>query len=360
MAQSTSGSLPLGPSLTPEPNGEGDAVAARRELRLAIARHDAAPILLWAGTLVVVFSLISYAIDSTGGFVTHSLDITVGLVFIVVGLLLPRLPIPNAGVPWLTGLLITALVVALLIEEWQSPSAVAMAYILLIMVAFPPSILAWPPFVTGGVIMVIGFVITARRWTGNSAMDWAVAAVAAALIGAVLLRTRLRSIDALADVTSLAGRLATTDALTGLLNRRGLELQVPNLTANARRHGKPVFVAFVDVDGLKAANDGYGHEFGDQVITAVATAVLGAVRQGDLVARWGGDEILVAGIGTVPNEAQFSDRLHSAIQTSGIDPNAWPGTVSIGLAAAEVLGDDIDPVIKAADLDMYERRHRAR
>jgi diguanylate cyclase (GGDEF)-like protein len=197
----------------------------------------------------------------------------------------------------------------------------------------------------------------AHTWAGHNWLDWTFAAIGSVLIGALLLRARLRSIDALADATALVQRLATTDELTGALNRHGLAFQLDALAANARRLGQLIFVAFVDIDGLKRANDEYGHDFGDDVIVSVAQAVMGSVRQGDLVARWGGDELLVVGLGAAPEESAFSGRLHANIVASGIDLLRWPGAVSIGMAYGSPASMEIDDLITAADADMYQRRH---
>lgn len=349
---------PLG--LPQDTDRSQEAPAERRALRLAIVGHDAQPVLLWAGGLVLIVSLASFAIDHTGGFQTHVFDIAVAVMFVIVGLALPRLALPDAAYPWLLAAMLTLLALALLLEEWQSPSAVAMAYILLLMVAFGPSILDWAPFWVASAIILVAFALTAARWAGQITLDWTVAGVAAILLGAMLMRIRIRSVNAVADATSRARQLATTDALTGLLNRRGLQMQLPSLTANARRAGMPIFVAFVDIDGLKAANDQHGHEFGDQVIRTVAQATLSAVREGDLVARWGGDELLVAGVGAEPPDTEFSARLHRNIDNSGLDLKAWPGTVSIGMATADAPTADIDTLIRAADEAMYRRRHQTR
>ena len=87
----------------------------------------------------------------------------------------------------------------------------------------------------------------------------------------------------------------------------------------------PIFAIFVDIDGLKLANDRHGHAFGDEVIEVAGHAVLASVRGGDLVARYGGDEIVVVGIGQHPDPEAFSRRLDEHVTASGIDRARWPG-----------------------------------
>lgn len=84
--------------------------------------------------------------------------------------------------------------------------------------------------------------------------------------------------------------MAVTDPLTGLLNRRGLEAEALIVRANAARAGQRTLVAMLDVDGLKHTNDTLGHDVGDGLIAGVAARWRATVRQGDLLARVGGDE----------------------------------------------------------------------
>ncbi|GAB2686761.1 GGDEF domain-containing protein [Thalassiella azotivora] len=94
--------------------------------------------------------------------------------------------------------------------------------------------------------------------------------------------------------TRLAARLATTDPLTGLPNRRGWHEQLGRLLARAGRTGDPLVVALADVDHFKAFNDRHGHQAGDRALREVAARLTTSLRGGDLVARWGGEEIAVA------------------------------------------------------------------
>lgn len=87
--------------------------------------------------------------------------------------------------------------------------------------------------------------------------------------------------------------MATTDPLTGLLNRRGLDEEAGIVHANATRAGRSTVVALLDLDGLKKLNDTQGHEAGDGFITGVAAHWRATVRQGDLIARIGGDEFVI-------------------------------------------------------------------
>jgi diguanylate cyclase (GGDEF)-like protein len=326
------------------------------QLRLAVAKHDAPRTLTWAGCLVVGFSALGYLFDRTGGFLVHSFDIAVGVLFVIAGMALRRPRVPASIVPPVFAALMTLLVLAFLAEIWISPSELAMAYVLLVLCAFGPPTLDWRPFLAAAAVMVGASCLVSISWAGSAWLNWTLASIAAVVISGVLLRVRLRSVIALADATALAQRLATVDELTGMLNRHGLARHLPPITAMSRRLDQPVFVAFVDIDGLKAANDTHGHAFGDQVIRTVAQAVVDCVRENDLVARWGGDELVVVGLGLAPDPATFTTRIRDKVVASGLDLTQWPGHVSIGKADGRPDEDGIDRLINLADEDMYRRR----
>jgi diguanylate cyclase (GGDEF)-like protein len=101
----------------------------------------------------------------------------------------------------------------------------------------------------------------------------------------------LRVVDG-AAVERLLG-LARTDALTGALNRRGLEALLEREAARAERTGEPLTLLVVDLDGFKAVNDRHGHLWGDRVLCRVADLLASESRASDRVARLGGDEFVV-------------------------------------------------------------------
>jgi diguanylate cyclase (GGDEF)-like protein len=100
----------------------------------------------------------------------------------------------------------------------------------------------------------------------------------------------LREIAALRQEVGELDRLARTDPLTGMANRRGWDEQVDRELAQARRSGRPVSVALLDLDDFKGFNDAGGHQAGDRLLVAAAAAWQGQLRDGDVLCRWGGDE----------------------------------------------------------------------
>jgi diguanylate cyclase len=103
----------------------------------------------------------------------------------------------------------------------------------------------------------------------------------------------LREIAALRNEVRALVRLARTDPLTGLANRRGWDEQLDRELARARRSGGAVSVALLDFDNFKAFNDAHGHQAGDRLLVAAAAAWQGQLRGVDVLCRWGGDEFAV-------------------------------------------------------------------
>ena len=213
-------------------------------------------------------------------------DAIVAAVLIAWSVLLRRLTLPGTVVQWSYALSMLLVVGWLLNEFRLQPDTANMAYVVVVMAVFGSLVLAWVPFAVTAAVMVAAStaVLVASGW--GDARGWIAAYVVAVSADALLMAVRLRSLSELARARETAERLATTDALTGVLNRHGLELMAPVLVASAKRYGQPMVVWFADVDGLKAANDGYGHALGDRVIQVVADAITASTREGDLVARW--------------------------------------------------------------------------
>ena len=143
------------------------------------------------------------------------------------------------------------------------------------------------------------------------------------------------------------------DALTGALDRRagiealGFEIE------RCRRHGEPLVVAFVDVDGLKHVNDTCGHSAGDELLAEVAAALATSLRSYDLVFRFGGDEFVCC--------VDDADLLAASERFAGVKARLAAGcpgaSVSVGLAQLRP-NDTPDSIIARADAAMYASRRR--
>ncbi len=148
-------------------------------------------------------------------------------------------------------------------------------------------------------------------------------------------------------------RQATTDVVTGLANRRGF------VEAVAADRGKRSFaVLTIDVDGLKAVNDHFGHEAGDELILSVASACSAAARKDDIVARLGGDEFAIFAIGASGDDGRvIAARIQEAVSTVVVRGRRV--RASIGVAAGGPLSD-LEDVLGESDAAMYADKRRAK
>lgn len=150
---------------------------------------------------------------------------------------------------------------------------------------------------------------------------------------------RKRTTDKLRDSVRDGLRLAVIDPLTGLFNRRYAVSQLAEIAAQAQASGQTYAVMVIDLDRFKAVNDRFGHPAGDAVLTEVARRLAGNLRHGDLLARIGGEEFLIAlPEADLEMASGIAERLCHAIQETpfkitGFAPLAL--TASIGLAIGE-------------------------
>jgi diguanylate cyclase (GGDEF)-like protein len=154
---------------------------------------------------------------------------------------------------------------------------------------------------------------------------------------------------------------ATTDALTGLPNRRYFD-EYLGLLARRRRAEDQVGVLMVDIDRFKKLNDTFGHAVGDHVLREVAQAIAGAVREGDVPTRFGGEEFAV--VLRNPGEsvaAEVGERVRRAV--ADLDLRRWgvPGvSVSVGVAVATSPDDELEDVIEQADRALFRAKRAGR
>lgn len=157
-------------------------------------------------------------------------------------------------------------------------------------------------------------------------------------------------------------KMATTDSLTGLANRRAFELLVPQAIGEARRSSAPLLALLIDIDRFKEINDRHGHLAGDGVLREVAGLIRSLLRKSDIVCRWGGEEFLVvAKVADDSGGRLLAEKIRSAIEAGVFRHGkiAIPVTVSIGIAA-HVENDTPDGLIARADSALYEAKAQGR
>ncbi len=161
--------------------------------------------------------------------------------------------------------------------------------------------------------------------------------------------------DELAAANARLEALATTDALTGLPNHRATAAAIDAALTLARELARPSAILFFDIDHFKGINDVHGHAAGDTVLRELAGVARAALREGDYVGRWGGEEFVALLRATPPAEAPaIAERLRAAVagHRFGVGAGLWL-TCSIGLAAAPQDGLTSAEVLHRADLAMY-------
>lgn len=158
-------------------------------------------------------------------------------------------------------------------------------------------------------------------------------------------------------------RSAELDALTGMLNRNAIDLALSHAFIEAHKNDRPLAVLFVDVDRFKLVNDTYGHACGDQCLRHLADVLSRALRPGDLLGRYGGEEFLVLLPAPGDDQArEIGERIRQQIEESTVD---WQDqkvklTVSVGVATRLVHEQTPTQALERADRALYAAKHEGR
>lgn len=148
--------------------------------------------------------------------------------------------------------------------------------------------------------------------------------------------------------------LASTDPMTGALNRRSFFDLAEYELNRSRRYKQAFTVAYIDIDDFKKVNDRLGHHTGDELLMTVVDTIMKHIRSTDILSRFGGDEFVLLLPETAMEAAEaFLDKLMANMQQA-MDLNNWPVSFSIGAISYHTAPDSIDNVIQLADALMYE------
>lgn len=151
-------------------------------------------------------------------------------------------------------------------------------------------------------------------------------------------------------------RMARTDELTGLMNRRAFGESAGAVLRLAARHGQPIALACIDLDNFKEVNDASGHAEGDRVLRAVASVMEGYFRSTDLIGRIGGDEFAVLLPHTRGQDAEDRFReLHRRLMQEA-DARDWPIGFSVGVSSFAQPPGSVDECMQRADAMMYRAK----
>lgn len=195
----------------------------------------------------------------------------------------------------------------------------------------------------------------ADRWSGtayaNSLLPFWNAAIRLGyfVLFAVLFSRLRRSLD-------VERNLSRRDHLTGAFNRRAFEELAQREVDRSKRYGRPISLAFMDLDNFKAINDQYGHDTGDELLAVVASTLVGTVRTSDIVARIGGDEFAIVMPETSADQAHAAlEKTRSAV-SDRMAEHAWNVTFSIGVVSTTEGASQLSTLMAEADDLMYQAK----
>lgn len=191
---------------------------------------------------------------------------------------------------------------------------------------------------------------------------WLGVVVLASILLAVLAAVSVRRLRLGHRVARELERVARTDTVTGLANRRAVLERLDLELERARRTGQPLALVMADVDHFKAINDRHGHDAGDAVLVAIGERLAATLRSQDTLARWGGEEFLLLLPATgLDAGVAIAERLRRAIASAPfpVADAAEALTLTQGVAVARP-GMTAQALIKAADQALYEGKRRGR
>jgi diguanylate cyclase (GGDEF)-like protein/PAS domain S-box-containing protein len=176
----------------------------------------------------------------------------------------------------------------------------------------------------------------------------------------LLLATRLTEIDKL---QAQLREQVVRDSLTGLFNRRYLEESLTQTIARAERYQYPISLVMIDIDHFKVVNDTYGHKAGDQMLIALSDMLRNQIRKGDTICRYGGEEFVVM----MPRAsweiaAERADQWRLAFQEMQVpyEGALLNTTLSAGIAMTSAEINDIDKIMREADIALYRSKAEGR
>jgi diguanylate cyclase (GGDEF)-like protein len=176
----------------------------------------------------------------------------------------------------------------------------------------------------------------------------------------LMMRESVQQNRKLKEANETIARLARTDVLTGLANRRTLDEALQREIARAGREKRPLSMILSDLDHFKGINDQYGHLTGDQVLASAASVLENNSRPYDMAARYGGEEFVLLLPATSTDEAiAIAERIRSEVEKIAISGCPREITASFGVATW-VVGETADQFFARADFALYGAKHKGR
>ena len=283
------------------------------------------------------------------GYLDKAFLTVTGVLCMVVGVLVPRLPWHRW--PVRATLAITPFAFALIAVANTKGGASAYSYAPFFIIVFMWVGLHHHPGTSAALAPLAAAAYMAPGLLNSNAPDGALSSVTVAIPACVLIgETIAHTVSRLRRTEEELSRQALHDDLTGLANRRAFVTVGEQLLRVADRAGNTVLIVYADLDGMKAINDRHGHAAGDEALIAAARLLRETFREADLVARIGGDEFCVLMVAPASEAKVGIDRLRQAIGTrTELFP---PVALSLGVAEGKP-GCTLDDLIHRADAAMY-------
>jgi len=171
------------------------------------------------------------------------------------------------------------------------------------------------------------------------------------------------NVSELAREADALERLACSDGMTGLNNRRHFLVLAETEWSRFKRYGRPLAMLMIDIDLFKSVNDKYGHDAGDEVIKSVANVLQTHKRVSDIAGRLGGEEFaLMLPEATLDNACAAGERLKQLVANQIVTANGQdiPVTISVGVSVSHAGTAGINELLKQADLALYQAKRSGR
>lgn len=156
--------------------------------------------------------------------------------------------------------------------------------------------------------------------------------------------------------------MASTDKLTGLLNRQAFGILINKLLAGYRRNPQPISVLLADIDQFKSINDQYGHRYGDHILSRMAQLFHGILRESDIVVRWGGEEFLfILKDCNLEKAQQIAEKLRQDVEKAHFEEDGKHIRVTMSIGVSRYDGTEaIEHTISRADKGLYQAKSAGR
>lgn len=199
-----------------------------------------------------------------------------------------------------------------------------------------------------------------RRHDGSRRhIEWRITAMGPCCNSAMTLVLTQRDVTEQIEKEAQLKRLATTDMLTGLVNRSHFDAVLKSEANRQHRYARPLSLIMVDIDYFKTINDSHGHDVGDQVLVEFAHLLKRNLRQADCCARWGGEEFMLLAPETSLEQAlRLADKIRVAIKTHTFAAQVGV-TASFGVVEVHAQ-ESVKSVMKRVDNALYLAKERGR